>query len=137
MNREMQRVEAAVVQRCGVRAAGRRWCGGGVCFIASLIAGYTAGWRWVEAAGGARKEAEGREPSGQRCCAVAEQENEKGVVVRWCAQPGQAWRAGVGVIGQEARSEMLWCRWIIDQVVKNYQADVATPNFKEIAINAV
>ena len=31
---------------------------------------------------------------------------------------------------------MLWCRWIIDRVVKNYQADVATPNFKEIAINA-
>ena len=90
MNREMQRVEAAIVQRCGVRAAGQRWCGGGVCFIASLIAGYTAGWRWVEAAAGARKEAEWREPSGQRCCAEAEQENER----RCCAMVRAA-RAGM------------------------------------------
>ena len=98
MNREMQRVEAAVVQRCGVRAAGQRWCGGGVCFIASLIAGYTAGW------GGSRllvvlgRKLKGGSRVGS---AVVRRPSRKmkGVVVRWCAQPGQAWRAGVGVIG--------------------------------------
>ena len=89
MNREMQRVEAVVVQRWG-ESCWTEVVWGGVCFIASLIAGYTAGWRWVEAAGGARKEAEGREPSGQRCCAEAEQENER----RCCAMVRAA-RAGV------------------------------------------
>jgi len=97
MNREMQRVEAAVVQRWG-ESCWTEVVWGGVCFIASLIAGYTAGW------GGSRllvvlgRKLKGGSRVGS---AVVRRPSRKmkGVVVRWCAQPGQAWRAGVGVIG--------------------------------------
>ena len=89
MNREMQRVEAAVVQRWGESCWTEVvW---GRCVLHRIInSGLHCGVGWVEAAGGARKEAEGREPSGQRCCAEAEQENER----RCCAMVRAA-RAGM------------------------------------------
>ena len=107
MNREMQRVEAAIVQRCGVRAAGQRWCGGGVCFIASLIAGYTAGWGGSrllvvlgrKLKGGSRVgSAVVRRPS-RKMIHIRLVRVNKALLCDGARRPGRRGGAGVGVIG--------------------------------------